>query len=104
MRDTAQQCTARMNRMATDWSKWEATRRKGLLRFVLLAGVLGWGVSVAVLWSLLMSALMHAGSFLGWFGRAIILFPIGGVFWALAVWYLTERKYAREKKAAEPQA
>ena len=52
MRDTAHQYTARMNRMATDWSKWEATRRKGLLRFVLLAGVLGWGVSVAALWSL----------------------------------------------------
>jgi hypothetical protein len=87
--------------MPKNWSKWEATRSKGLLRFVLLSGVLGWGVSVAIVYSLVMWAVfphLQPGPLLA---RSLIIFPAAGVLWGLAVWFWTERQYVRFKKSTE---
>ncbi len=35
--------------------KWASIREKGKQRFVLVYGVLGWGVSTGLLWSILMA-------------------------------------------------
>jgi len=88
--------------MATDWSKWERTRAKGRTRFVLVFGVLFWGVLVAIFFSLAMGALVPGSQFGLILGLALIFFPIGGIFWGLSVWRLTERKYLQSKQVGEP--
>ncbi|WP_020674469.1 hypothetical protein [Geopsychrobacter electrodiphilus] len=75
---------------------WEATRSKGKKRFVLISGVLNWGVLTAILWSLVMS--YTSGSrFLNYFLIAIVVFPIGGVLFGHVTWNFMEKKYLKEK-------
>ena len=88
--------------MATNWNKWEVTRSKGPVSFVLLRGALGWGVPVAILWSLLMwlvSPDKHLPTLLV---LAIIIFPLGGVIWGVVMWFVLERMYVRSKQSNEP--
>lgn len=85
-------------------SRWEATRSKGLLRFVLLIGMCGWGISVAIFSSLVRWAISPDIAFVPLLARALILFPLGGVLWALCVWFWTERAYARQSEPRNPGA
>jgi hypothetical protein len=68
-------------------------RSGGRRRFVLLYGVLGWGVSTAILFSL------WQGYADGWDGfvfkliTALVLFPLGGVLWGRFMWWFMERKH-----------
>ncbi|MHC4375837.1 MAG: hypothetical protein ACYS26_04465 [Planctomycetota bacterium] len=58
----------------------ERTIAKGRTRFILVRGVLGWGVTTAVLWSVLM-AISEGWSPWSTLPTALALFPIGGYFW-----------------------
>ncbi|MGD2133820.1 MAG: hypothetical protein PVI23_13580 [Maricaulaceae bacterium] len=54
-------------------------------RFVIIYGVLGWGLGGAVLWSLMFSFTTSAP----WWTYtipAVIGFPAGGVLWGLIMW------------------
>lgn len=74
-------------------AKWATTRQKGKRRFVLVNGVLGWGLLTAILWLAFMWAIMptHFTNI----NLAIVFttFPIGGFFWGYWVWYLSERDF-----------
>ena len=74
---------------------WERIRRRGRRRFILVRGVLGWGVLTAVLWSALMAFLGMGVGFLGNLAVAIVLFPIGGLAFGAWAWSIGERKYAQ---------
>jgi hypothetical protein len=75
-------------------AKWERARQSGSRRYILLHGVLGWGVPTAVLWSALMAALAHGGGFLHNLAVAIVLFPLGGIAFGAWIWSIKERKYS----------
>ena len=81
-------------------AKWEKIRKGGLLRFVLLWGVLFWGLGTAILYSLFMSLVAHV-DFLGILPISLIAFPIGGIFFGLTVWWLSERKYKQITSARD---
>ena len=86
-----------------EWmAKWEKTRAKGSYRFILIFGVLIWGVSTGVLYAA-MVAYAERGETgvpfwrLLWPGLA--LFPAGGIAWGAAMWFLNERAYKKQKAA-----
>jgi len=74
-------------------ARWTQTRQMGRTKFIWLRGVLGWGVTTAVLSSLIMTVFQGFPTFLFRLGIAMILFPIGGYFWGIWVWELAEKQY-----------
>lgn len=77
-----------------DRAKWERVRAKGKRRFVLMRGVLGWGLGTAILSSVLL-AIEGVPSFHLWPGLpiAVLVFAAGGYFWGSWVWDILERQY-----------
>ncbi|MDE2427150.1 MAG: hypothetical protein KGM99_00380 [Burkholderiales bacterium] len=76
--------------------RWANTRRKGLWRFILMNGVLGWGVTTAILWSIFMSMTSQNFDFKTRFPLALVIFPLGGIFWGYFVWRETEKLYQKQ--------
>ncbi|TVP64074.1 MAG: hypothetical protein EA342_17180 [Leptolyngbya sp. LCM1.Bin17] len=72
-----------------DWAK---TRQKGKTRFIVVQGALGWGIPTAVLWWVLMRVMSNTNANLP---IALILFPVGGLFWGWWVWHMSERWFKR---------
>ena len=75
--------------------KWQQTRMKGKARFMWVSGFLVWGVSTAILWSILMHFIQPLEP--TWVRPviALVLFPLGGLGWAHFVWIKSEKKYAK---------
>lgn len=76
-----------------DIEKWEKTRIKGKKRFLWVNGFLGWGVTTAILWSIIMEVSQPSENL--WIRPmiALILFPIGGLAWGHFVWKSMEKKF-----------
>lgn len=78
-----------------EWRKWASIRARGSSRFILLAGVLGWGLPVAILWAAITSRMASVEEFASYLIPAIVLFPLGGYLWGLLMWKWMERRFAR---------
>jgi hypothetical protein len=95
-----------MTTMTNKFEKWEKLRAKGKWNYILLYGVLGWGVSTGILFSLIfplgMAATGSSAPFLPIFALSIVLFPLGGVAWGYSMWISQEKVYC-EMKASERQ-
>ncbi|MEM6512406.1 MAG: hypothetical protein AAF660_05295 [Pseudomonadota bacterium] len=69
--------------------RWQTIREQGLLRFVVVQGVLRWGFGTAVFWLLIMTAV--TGGQID-YGRvvptALVVFPVLGVVFGLSLWYV----------------
>ena len=78
-------------------ARWARLRRKGPLRFILLRGVLGWGLVAALVYSLVMWAVAGADLRV-LLPLSMVIFPIGGVLWGAAMWWFLERRYQRETR------
>ena len=70
----------------------------GRTKFIWLRGVVGWGIATALIWSLVMAAWHGFQTLPIYLGGAIILFPVGGYFWGVWVWRLSERQYLEATK------
>jgi len=66
-------------------------RSRGRGHFILWYGVLVWGVSTAVLSSLLMGWLKTDRTFFDYAPTAFVIFPIAGVFWGASMWWWSMR-------------
>ncbi len=88
-----------MNSLATptnnQFAKWARTRGHGLLRFVLVQGMLLWGVGTAILFSLFES-LVCGYKMSDCLSVSIVIFPLGGVAWGVAMWFVMESKYKKQ--------
>jgi hypothetical protein len=82
------------------FARWTRIRRKGPFRFILLRGVLGWGLAAGTLYSLVMWALTDAHLRL-LLPLSLVLFPAGGLLWGAAMWWFLERRYQREAPIEE---
>ena len=80
--------------------KWAKTREKGKQRFVLVNGVLGWGITTAILWSVLMEFIEPSENI--WIRPiiALIVFPIAGVVFGHLMWDKSEKAYEKETRKA----
>jgi hypothetical protein len=79
--------------------RWRAIRAKGRARFVLLYGVLGWGLGMFVIMSVLPMLFgwprwihIHASLLLG-----SVLWILGGVLWGIFMWFDSERRFQRHE-------
>lgn len=79
--------------------RWGKIRVKGKSRFIWVYGVLGWGVSTAILFSVLTEmtkgwfSVENHHSFLIRLPISLVLFSVGGYFWGLWTWRISEKKY-----------
>lgn len=87
-------------RMRARLERWEAHRARGKTHFVLVRGMLQWGIASAFLWAAGM-AWLQGKDFATLLTVALVIFPIGGILWGVAVWNLMERK--RQKHAGSPR-
>jgi hypothetical protein len=87
---------------AAEAAKWEKVRGRGKKRYVLVTGVLLWGVVTGIVWSIVMSAVQGWDRLPLYLILALILFPIGGIFFGLQMWKILESRYAAtpEEKAS----
>ncbi len=90
-----------MKETSDPFARWTQVRRKGPLRFVLLRGVLGWGLTAALLYSLIMCAVTGANLRL-LLPTALVLFPVGGLLWGAVMWWILERRY-QQHAPIDPQ-
>lgn len=70
---------------------------KGKWHYIFVHGMLGWGVSTAILFSLL-QAFLGEVAFLDVMVFSLIMFPIGGLFWGLYMWSYFVRLYTKSLK------
>ena len=71
-------------------AKLKKLQEQGIWRFVLVRGVLGWGLGTAVIYSLIMWTVLDIN-----FGKlllALLIFPVCGLLWGALVWWLIDRK------------
>lgn len=70
---------------------------KGKWHYICVYGVLGWGVSTAILFSLL-QVFSGEAAFVDAILLSLIMFPIGGFFWGLYIWSYLVKQYAKTNK------
>ncbi|AKC87023.1 hypothetical protein WQ53_09990 [Pseudoxanthomonas suwonensis] len=71
-----------------------------MARFVLVRGALGWGLTTALIYSLLMWGIAGADLRV-LLPLSLLLFPLGGLLWGAAMWWHLERRYRRHLQAGE---
>ncbi len=90
-----------MSSGAHQFERWERLRGKGMLRFVVVQGALAWGLSTAAIFSLLMWRFSDMD-----ISRVVTLsmvaFPLGGLLWGAAMWWIVEWRYRTHDPAREP--
>ena len=74
-------------------ARWAAIRKRGRRRYILLTGVLAYGLPTALLWSVLMKLTGAAGPFGGLLAIALVIFPLGGIAFGRRMWSINERRY-----------
>jgi hypothetical protein len=73
--------------------RWAKTRKMGRAKFILFAGVLGWGVLTGALWAVAMAAIRGWDQLPLLLTLALVGFPIGGYFFGAYVWKASEKQY-----------
>ncbi len=73
-------------------ARWKRIREQGLIRFVLVQGVIKWGIGTALAWLAFMT-LVTGGQYN--YGTAVpyalIIFPSLGIVFGLALWFALNR-------------
>ena len=72
--------------------KWKNVRAKGMLRYVLLSGVLSYGLAMFVVMTFVVNRDKLSASFVG---ISAIIWTIGGALFGLATWFVQERKFRK---------
>ena len=70
----------------------ETILKKGKARYVILHGVFGWGLLTAILFIIFThftkNQITRSDIII-----PFVLFPIGGIFWGLSMWYYFKRRF-----------
>jgi len=81
------------------YNSWSKLRQHGENRFIWVRGVVIWGFSTAILWSILMQLLTPTDEFMRRTIIALVVFSVGGYFWGKLVWKANEKKHAQYQDA-----
>jgi hypothetical protein len=76
--------------------KMEKIITKGKWHFVLWRGVVGWGITTAILFKLIMFFL-EGRPFTDALLTAFIMFPTGGILFGLTMWFVMKRNYDKSQ-------
>lgn len=80
-------------------SKWEKIRQQGKKRFVYRYGVLGWGLTTGIFFSIVFELINEGKIHKTVSGSlaislfSIVLFLVGGYFWGVYMWHSMERRF-----------
>lgn len=78
-----------------EFNAWEVKRTKGKLNFVLVVGVLSYGLPMFILMALMQKPFVD-----GFMTKAAIIhylvWPLAGLFFGAVMWSITEWKYKKE--------
>jgi len=82
-------------------ARWASIRQRGLTRFVIFNGMIGWGLSTAILFALLdtyfeRKVIAFDAEFIENLVTSLIIFPVGGIVWGIVVWFWTEKSYRKD--------
>ena len=80
--------------------RWAEVRKGGRTRFVVLHGVVGWGLTTALLFSVVMPLINENDTFPELLPTALITFPIGGIAFGWFLWGVLERAYAKSRESS----
>jgi len=82
-------------------ARWEKTRAKGKLRFMLLNGSLFWGGIMILFLNALHAFVLHDPTEKRYFIISLVVWPIVGLFIGLQTWNRTEASYQYLKSQKE---
>jgi hypothetical protein len=82
--------------MPKELRRWEVTRLKGKWRFILLTGVLSWGLPMFVVMTFVVNQQPSGSSpSLSMILMSATIWALGGALFGWAMWKVSERKYHR---------
>ncbi len=82
---------------AKDVEKWEKTRSIGFLKFIVIHGAVSWGLLSGLFYFLITRLFQPATPVLKNLIISLVIFPVGGLFWGMMMWYMGEKRYKKEK-------
>lgn len=65
---------------------------RGMVRFIVLRGVLGWGITTALIVQMIMS-FSSDKSFFDGLTTSLITFPLGGILYGYVTWLMMLNKF-----------
>jgi hypothetical protein len=83
-------------------ARWAKVREKGRARYILLYGVLFWGVLTGALWAVAMAAVQGWDRLPTYLAFGLIGFPIGGVLFGAWTWKIAEARYREAADTPDP--
>jgi membrane associated rhomboid family serine protease len=84
--------------MKFEKENWESTRKKGFLNFLLVRGLLLFGLSFTVFQFLIKLLLGNEINILATFISGLM----GGLIYGISMWYFAEKRFKRENTTNEP--
>ena len=90
---------------AKDAARWEAVRRRGRRRYVLLTGIVKWALPVGILSEAAKALIGDApGSLLVRLPIALVTNTVAGILFGRSLWWMEEKRYRRwaEKRDSMP--
>lgn len=79
--------------------RWAVTRLRGKRRFIIINGILGWGLPTGFFWCLFMWAFTPDFRPALSVPVALILFPLGGIAWGALIWRASEKHFAEYRSS-----
>lgn len=80
-----------------EFNSWSKSRRKGKLKFILINGVLAWGMPMFFLMTFMLNdAFDESGLIMSHVRINAVIWTITGLFFGISVWFFSEYKYKKE--------
>lgn len=80
------------NLTATKITRLQKVIAKGKWHFIILYGVLGWGISTALFFSLIQTYI-YSSSFTEQISTALVIYPLSGLGFGFVLWMMTNNQY-----------
>ena len=83
------------------FDKWQKMRMKGKRRFILINGLLSWGVPMFVVMTFVVNMPENAEMTFGLIAINALIWTLGGLAFGYLTWTLSEKNYQKELKNRE---
>jgi len=84
-------------------NKWERIRARGKMRYVIIHGVISWGIPAAILTSVITTlwetkTLKFNSEFVSDLLISLVVFPIFGIVFGLWTWHIFDSKFPKNEE------
>src|SRR5262249_8159751 len=90
------------NDLPKDIQRWEETRKKGKANYILVNGLLAWGLPMFVIMTFFVLRKKDEPLRLDLVAISAVLWGLGGISFGLATWTMSEKKYQRYLRESPP--